>query len=85
MGRDLELGGPAAGLALGFTAFETRADVIVRVAHEVDRLGFVGIGMAEAMGYASPPVLADVALAPSGWGWPPECCLCGLAGRRCSR
>jgi alkanesulfonate monooxygenase SsuD/methylene tetrahydromethanopterin reductase-like flavin-dependent oxidoreductase (luciferase family) len=50
------------GLGIGFTPFETRADLIVRVAQLVDRSGFDGFGLAEAMGHAAPLLLAEVAL-----------------------
>ena len=52
----------AGTLAVGFTPFETRADVIVRVAQLADRSGFGGFGLAEAMGHAAPLLLAEVAL-----------------------
>jgi alkanesulfonate monooxygenase SsuD/methylene tetrahydromethanopterin reductase-like flavin-dependent oxidoreductase (luciferase family) len=50
------------GLAIGFTPFEARADVIVRVAQLADRSGYDGFGLAEAMGNAAPLVLAEIAL-----------------------
>lgn len=51
------------GPGLGFTPFETRAEEIVAVAREADRLGFARVGVAEAMGHASPVLLAEVAQA----------------------
>ena len=51
-----------AGLAIGFTPFEARAELIVRVAQLADRSGFDGFGLAEAMGNAAPLVLAEIAL-----------------------
>jgi hypothetical protein len=54
---------PTGGTGLGFTPFETRAEVIVGVAREADRLGYARVGVAEAMGHASPVLLAEVALA----------------------
>lgn len=50
------------GLGLGFTPFETRAEVIVRSAQLADRSGFVSFGLAEASGNAAPLLLAEVAL-----------------------
>jgi alkanesulfonate monooxygenase SsuD/methylene tetrahydromethanopterin reductase-like flavin-dependent oxidoreductase (luciferase family) len=50
------------GLEIGFTPFETRAELIVRVAQLADRSGFDGFGLAEAMGHAAPLLLAEVAL-----------------------
>jgi alkanesulfonate monooxygenase SsuD/methylene tetrahydromethanopterin reductase-like flavin-dependent oxidoreductase (luciferase family) len=50
------------GLGIAFTPFETRADLIVRIALLADRSGFDGFAVAEAMGNAAPLVLAEVAL-----------------------
>jgi alkanesulfonate monooxygenase SsuD/methylene tetrahydromethanopterin reductase-like flavin-dependent oxidoreductase (luciferase family) len=46
---------------LGFTPFETRAEVIVSVARTAEGLGFARISVAEAMGHASPVLLAEIA------------------------
>src|SRR4051794_4473458 len=48
--------------AVGFTPFETRADVIVAVAQQADRLGFSGVSVAEAMSLSAPVVLTEIAL-----------------------
>lgn len=50
------------GVDIGFTPFETRAELIVRVAQLADRSGFDGFAVAESMGHAAPIVLAEVAL-----------------------
>ena len=49
------------GHGLGFTPFETRAELILAVAGEADRLGFARVSVAEAMGHAAPVLLAEVA------------------------
>lgn len=54
---------PTGGPGLGFTPFETRTEVIVAVASEADRVGYARVGVAEAMGHASPVLLTEVALA----------------------
>jgi alkanesulfonate monooxygenase SsuD/methylene tetrahydromethanopterin reductase-like flavin-dependent oxidoreductase (luciferase family) len=46
---------------IGFTPFETRAELIVSVARTADRLGFARVSVAEAMGHASPVLLAEIA------------------------
>lgn len=55
-----EIGG--GGLGLGFTPFETRADVIVRIAQLADQQGFAAFGLAEASGNPAPPLLTEIAL-----------------------
>ncbi|MFO7959528.1 MAG: LLM class flavin-dependent oxidoreductase [Nitriliruptoraceae bacterium] len=49
------------GPGLGFTPFETRPELILAVAREADRLGFARVSVAEAMGHASPVLLAEIA------------------------
>lgn len=49
------------GPGLGFTPFETRTELILSVAREADRLGAARVAVAEAMGHASPVLLAEIA------------------------
>ncbi len=68
---------------IGFTPFETRGDVVVSSAVLADELGLRSVDIAEAMGRASPVLLARVALATeridvssgvlSVWSGPPPC------------
>ena len=51
-----------APIGIGFTPFETRADVILDVALEAERLGFASVAVAEAMSLAAPVLLAQLAL-----------------------
>lgn len=51
------------GIGIGCTPFETRADVIVALARLADELGLASFGVAEAMGRASPVLLAELAQA----------------------
>lgn len=47
---------------IGFTPFETRAEVVVEVAQHAERLGFDHVAVAEATTLAAPVVLAELAL-----------------------
>lgn len=49
-------------IGIGFTPFETRADVVVEAALEAERLGFASVSVAEAMSLAAPVLLAQLAL-----------------------
>ncbi len=51
------------GPGLGFTPFETRPELILSVAREADRRGAARVAVAEAMGHASPVLLAEIAQA----------------------
>ena len=55
-------GDARSGLAIGFTPFETRAELIVRVAQLADRSGYDGFAVAESVGNSAPLVLAEAAL-----------------------
>lgn len=49
-------------IGIGFTPFETRADVMVDAAIEAERLGFASVSVAEAMSLAGPVLLTQIAL-----------------------
>ena len=82
-------------LGVGFTPFETRADVIVRLGILADELGLARVDVAEAWSHDSLILLAELAQKTSGiglgtsvisvWGRTPGTIALGAAGlQRCS-
>jgi alkanesulfonate monooxygenase SsuD/methylene tetrahydromethanopterin reductase-like flavin-dependent oxidoreductase (luciferase family) len=90
--------GPATtrgAVGVGFTPFETRADVIARVARRADELGLGRVGIAEGWTHDAPILLAEVAqqtsridigtMVVSPWGRTPATIALAAAGlQRCS-
>jgi alkanesulfonate monooxygenase SsuD/methylene tetrahydromethanopterin reductase-like flavin-dependent oxidoreductase (luciferase family) len=83
------------GLGIGFTPFETRTDVIVRVARHADEIGLDRVDVAEGWTHDSLIVLAELAARTSRialgtsiisvWGRTPATMALGAAGlQRCS-